>query len=103
MFGGIVAMLLNQATNRYHPVVFAMAPLPGGHTSEGGERYKTRGHHTTGFESRDEAVAFAEKEYVARIPGGRPALGGDILWDGQDTPAMSIFFGTVNGELRPLF
>lgn len=100
---GIVAMLLNQATNRYHPVVFVMAPLPGGHTSEGGERYKTHGHHTNGFDSREEAVAFAEKEYAGRMAGARTAFGGDIVWDGEGMPAMKIFFGTVNGELRPLF
>jgi len=99
----IVAMLQNQETKRYHPILFRMAPLPGGYESESGQRYKSSGHHTGGFEDRAEAITFAEKEYVPKLLGVRTAFGGDILWDGKDMPAMSIFFGTVNGELRPLF
>lgn len=97
----IVAMLHNQAQNTYHPIVFAMAPLPGDAQVEGAMRYRSRGHHTTGFSSREDAVAFATTEWIP-VLGADKALDGDIIWDGVDIPALTLFFGQQDSQLRPL-
>jgi hypothetical protein len=52
-------MLVNLATHRFHPIVFSFAPLPGGAELHGGGRYRSHGHHTEGFEMREQADAWA--------------------------------------------
>ena len=44
--------LLNTATNRYHPIIYRPAPLPGGSDLP---RYKSSGHHTDGCDTLAEA------------------------------------------------
>lgn len=99
----IIAMLHNQALNRFHPILFRPAPFPGGHQPGSAERYRSSGHHTEGFATRDEALQHTETDLVPKVPGARLALGGDIVWDGQDVPALNLIFGEVDGQLRPLF
>lgn len=45
-------------TDRYHPAYYRLAPFPGG-VDGGPVRYKSRGHHTTGFDTLAEAQASA--------------------------------------------
>jgi hypothetical protein len=84
----IVAMLVNEATGRFHPILFYESPLPG--NPENLVRHKSKGHHTAGFDTRDEAVAEARE--LAERQGARMALSQDLPWDGEDIPAMVAFF-----------
>jgi hypothetical protein len=99
----IIAMLHNQALNRFHPIVFRPAPFPGGHEPSAAERYRSASHHTEGFVCRNEARQCAESELAPQFLGARLALDGDIVWDGKDVPSLTLIFGTVDGQLRPLF
>jgi hypothetical protein len=95
----IMAMLHNTKDERWHPILFEERPLPG--NPENLVRHKSRGHHTTGFPTRDEAMAWARGE-ADRIEGLRFCLDKDFPWDGEDVPAMVIYFGEENGEIRPI-
>lgn len=95
----IVAMMFNQKLNRWHPVIFREAPLPGPETADKPVRHKSQGHHTTGFEKREDAVAEAQK-IAAQIVEKKmwadcklclePEQ--DVPWDGEDIPADVAFF-----------
>lgn len=84
-------VLINEATGRFHPISFRLAPLP----SSGGidayseaevQRYKSIGHHTVGFDTEDEAHAFiAEQDQMKEC-------GLVWKWDGTDIPAMLGWF-----------
>ncbi len=97
MFNPIVAMLHNTKLNRWHPITFQEAPLPGPPSTDKLIRHKSLGHHTEGFSTRDEAVIFA-KEHAVRIKevsvdgGAQTCLDEDIPWNGEDVPAISTFF-----------
>jgi len=61
----LVKMLHNTQTNRWHPIFYYDSPLPGGF-DEGSInnkalRYKSKGHHTTGFDNRPAAVDSANE------------------------------------------
>ena len=57
-----VGILVNLATGRFHPIVFRPAPLPGGASlADGTERYRSKGHHTNGFDTEEEAVAWVRQ------------------------------------------
>lgn len=75
----VVGMLRNVATNRFHPIVFRRAPLPGGADERlAAHRYKSQGHHTKGFDTLDEArahVAGLDTSYDKR----------DLVWDWDGT------------------
>lgn len=45
-----IAIAFDHAGARFHPIVFRDAPFP-----SGGDRYKSKGHHTEGFESMEDA------------------------------------------------
>jgi hypothetical protein len=81
----IAGMLINEATNRYHPIIFYPAPLPGGDMKVF-PRYKSKGHHTIGFDTLDEAQA-----YLKANPDWFDT-GLTWKWDGVEMPAMVIFF-----------
>ena len=98
----IVSMLHNQATNRYHPILFGYSPPPSGDLDSGARRYRSRGHHTAGFDTRDEALNGAE-ELAEKAAPAECATGGDIAWDGEGVPAMTLWFGKLDGVLQPLF
>lgn len=85
----VYAVLHNTKLNRWHPILFAESPLPGNPRNL--VRHKSRGHHTNGFESREEAIANA-KEGAAQIACTRFVLQADIPWDGEGIPAMTAYF-----------
>lgn len=82
----IVCMLHNMKLDRYHPIFFRMSPLPG--NPDKLIRYKSAGHHTDGFASREEAIASTEDE---RFKDFELDFGSDFEWDGEDIPALVIF------------
>lgn len=82
-------ILLNVATQRYHPILFRMAPMPGGADDAlAAQRFKSMGHHTDGFDDIDSAKAhISSKRQDGMIDTG-------LLWewDGVEVPAMVKFF-----------
>ena len=103
----IIAMLHNLQNNRYHTILFLEHPFPGRSLGEEPVRYKSKGHHTPGFESREEAVNHAREVVKGEVTPywGEPqfALSKDFPWDGSGVPAMVVFFAEVDGELTPAF
>lgn len=89
----IIAILHNQKTTKYHPIIFRHSPLPGGADIP---RYKSSGHHTNGFVFKEEAVrecfsmAVALTGYYSQQI--HTSVIKDIEWDGETTPAMSVLF-----------
>jgi hypothetical protein len=94
MFNAIVAMLINEATGRFHPILFYESPLPG--NPENLVRHKSKGHHTAGFDTRAEAEVAARE--LAERQQARLALSQDLPWDGEDIPAMVAFFIEGRGD-----
>jgi hypothetical protein len=99
----IIGMLHNVHNNRFHPILFLYNPLPGG---GGPDRHKSKGHHTEGFATREEAEAFVGTTMVKYAQNfGEPKLCLENLfpWDGEGTPAMVVFFGESDGKVVPMF
>ncbi|UPT99356.1 hypothetical protein J4G48_0015435 [Bradyrhizobium barranii subsp. apii] len=84
-------ILHNAATGRFHPIVFRLAPMPGGADSAlSAQRYKSKGHHTEGFATLDEAKAWIGTEPApgfTMVPTGE-----EWEWDGTDVPALVQFY-----------
>lgn len=97
----IVGMLHNQASGRFHPILFYYAPPPSGDLDSGARRYRSKGHHTAGLDTREAALVAAQA--LANQTGATQALEGDIEWDGEGVPAMTLWFGSQAGVLRPMF
>lgn len=81
------AILQNTATGRFHPIVFRRAPMPGNSDGDSEpKRYKSRGHHTEGFESSELAVAhIGERKWTD--------TGARCVWDGEGVPALIVWIG----------
>lgn len=79
-------LLHNTSTDRWHPMPFRWAPAPSEDTDAEVTRYKSIGHHTEGFVTKDEAVAHvqATEEFVL--------FGLEYEWDGTDIPATVQWF-----------
>jgi hypothetical protein len=79
------AILKNDDTGRYHPILFRPAPRPSDDVEEGKAcRHRSVGHHTDGFDTVEKA-----QEMV----GQRPDLfdtGLLLTWDGFETPACTL-------------
>jgi hypothetical protein len=61
---GLIQMLKNVATGKWHPIMYVEKPLPGSLDSDANNnivRFKSKGHHTSGFTTREEAVATLEE------------------------------------------
>lgn len=107
MLNPIIGMLHNTKDNRWHPIVFEEKPLPGDTPAV---RYKSKMHHTTGFKSRDAALENARTECFDAVRNNsfgddpRFCLEKDFEWDGNDIPAMVVFFvNGQDGKLVPAF
>ncbi len=90
----IYSILYNHATKRWHPILFYPAPLPGG-ARVGATRYKSKGHHTSGFDSRAEAIGWCKgsaPSWQAKL-----CVDNDIPWDGRGTPALVVWFSEADG------
>lgn len=90
----IVAMLHNEKTDRYHPILFRESPLPGPHYEGKLIRHKSVGHHTNGFDTREEALKHIEtsKDMKENCPYMKKCLDKDIPWDGEGLPLAVVFF-----------
>lgn len=104
MFNPIVAMLHNTKLNRWHPIVFLEAPLPGPPSDDKPVRHRSKGHHTTGFATRQEALDWIKNDLKMKDDVGpaKEALDKDFAWDGEDMPAMTVYFGEQDGKIVPL-
>ncbi len=72
-------MLVNTATNRFHPISFRPAPMPGPVTENSLPRYKSLGHHTDGFDTIEEANKWIdEQDAMCKIDYSFDWLGDDI-------------------------
>jgi len=92
----IGAMLHNTKLDRYHPIFFRPAPMPGNKDADmAAQRYRSHGHHTDGFETLEEATKYVEEACEKNGWRNSGALYG---WDGEDIPAITEFFGPVTEQ-----
>lgn len=79
------AILKNDATGRFHPILFRASPRPSDDWEPGRVcRHRSSGHHTDGFDTVDEAQGMISSE---------PALkdtGFVLEWDGVEIPATTL-------------
>ena len=105
-FNPIIANLHNTKTNRFHPIIFVESPLPGPPSDDKPVRHKSKGHHTQGFDSRDAALSECRNivDQIKEHAIGPPQLciEKDFPWDGEDIPAMTVFFGTTESGVVPM-
>lgn len=99
----VIAMLRDVNNNRWHPILFYEAPLPGGW---GPRRWKSKGHHTDGFDSRERALEECRGTLLSQVEQVACGvvsfcLDDDIPWDGEGVPAMVSFFN-IEGEVARL-
>lgn len=88
----IIAILKNEETQKFHPILYLYSPLPGGADVP---RYQSKGHHTNGFVFREEALS-----ECIRLAGKSTDHFGltclnvktDLSWDGAEIPADRRFF-----------
>ena len=86
----LIMMLLNTATKQFHPIFYFESPLAGTDTTL--IRFKSKGHRTNGFDSREDALESIKNEIVLRLKevGGYSIYQeteGNLIWDGEDIPA----------------
>ncbi len=89
----LIMMLINRKTNTYHPIFYMEHPFIADEANETIIRYRSKGHHTTGFATRQKALDSIEEQL--RIPlreQGYVILEEleekDLLeWDGENIPA----------------
>ena len=86
----IFGMLLNTKTHRWHPILFRPAPMPGDPEMKI-PRYKSKGHHTEGFETEDEALGYiltaCEQHGFENRTDEYQAL-----WNGEEVPLAMTYF-----------
>ena len=82
-----VGTIRNTRTGRLHVAYFTMRPFPGGRTTP--IRWQSRGHHTAGATTREEAAEQMEQLKTA-IKCDDPKDLGDLEWDGEGVPAMMV-------------
>jgi hypothetical protein len=63
MFGILlIGIIKNSVKNTFHPIMYVESPLPGPIESQPEiYRFKSKGHHTSGFATREEALAETQK------------------------------------------
>lgn len=83
----LIMLLFNTAANTWHPIFYFESPLP----SESVTRYKSKGHHTTGFATKEGALKDIELSLVSQIKSMGYTLTQEtesfIQWDGTGVPA----------------
>ena len=103
----IVGLIHNLKLDQWHPVYFRENPAPSSDGTELAQRYKSGGHQTTGFNTREEGLEAAEKLAVAiedqSIGPVSLALEKDFPWDGEDIPAMVVWFVVDGKTSTPIF
>ena len=99
----VIGMLHNHETDRYHPIIFHESPRPSG----GPMRHKSSGHHTTGFDTREEALVNIAEDLGKRLAGGySKCLEKDFHWDGLPSDAVHVIHFSEpdkDGNVIPMF
>lgn len=67
-------------TGRFHPCFFSEAPFPGSQQPHGFVRLRSRGHHTEGFATVEEATAYMREFCAENGFTFHPEV---MLWDGE--------------------
>lgn len=83
-------MLKNVKTNTFHPIYYMEHPFPRGMDEDNKLiRYRSKGHRTIGFESRQDALDSIETELVANLARYdiHKELENDLEWNGEGIPA----------------
>lgn len=101
LFNPIIALIHNTTADTWHPVVFAESPLPGPDGPHKPVRHKSKGHHTLGFSTREEAEKDAREVLAPKIAGVTLKLDVVFDWDGEGIPAMVAFFDHTNPPRTP--
>lgn len=82
-------MLFNTAEKTYHPIFYFESPF----LYSGGNdlvRFKSKGHRTTGFTNRQDALDSIQTELIDRLKETfaiYTELDGNLEWDGVGIPA----------------
>lgn len=89
----LIQILFNTKNNTYHPIYFLQSGFPGGADAKVNQnivRFKSKGHHTFGFNERQAALQSIHERLV---PGIKDAgynvtleVDQDSEWDGEGTP-----------------
>lgn len=97
MLYALIKMLYNTKLKRWHPIFYYDKDFPGGAEANKGDliRFKSKGHHTEGFEKREDAVEACNQlqnrikgiESWRRIITDYDKPENDLQWDGEDIPA----------------
>lgn len=82
----LAAMIHDSTHDKWHPVIFRDAPLPGPDRRGKPRRLKSVGHHTTGFPDRTEAETWL-KAMHEHLPYDNTLF----PWDGAGVPALVVF------------
>lgn len=102
-----LGIVRNTATGRWHPMFYRDSPFPGGFDSDLNRnvtRFKSGGHHTEGFATREKAEASIEDRRAKLASGGEPCAPGliaDWEWDGEDVP-VDVRLVSAGVALSPL-
>jgi hypothetical protein len=82
------SLIRNYVSGRWHPILFRPAPLPSGADIDSGcLRYRSKGHHTEGFATKDEAVAWIKdhSDTMTFLEGV------EFCWDGNGVPTVTTW------------
>ena len=85
-------MLRNTKEDKYHPIVFEESPLPGPPSDNKIVRHKSKMHHTSGFDTRQEALDSIDKMMETEPMKKHLDEDKDFDWDGEGVPALVKFF-----------
>ncbi len=103
----IVGLIHNLKINTWHPVYFRESPAPSSDGSDKAKRYKSGGHYTEGLPSREEGLEASKTLVEALKPHAigsvHLALEKDFPWDGEDVPAMVVWFSVDGETAQPMF
>lgn len=102
------ALLKNEASGRFHPIIFTYRPMPGPEKiGQKHFRFRSFGHHTAGFDTREEAVKHITEEIPAKDTSAKyiTKIDVDIPWSGEagDMPVAACFVTTVGGKEEVVF
>ena len=100
LFNPLAGMIHDTHTGRFHPVILKESPLPGPPSPDKPVRFRSHGHHTTGFGSRDDAIASIRDEMAPKLKNlrylavlGNPAK--DMIWD-SNTENLPIVAAVIS-------
>lgn len=106
----IITIEKNIVTGRFHPFVWRYAPAPSSELSEPIQRYKSKMHHTAGFDTEQEArESIPGLVNVVRAHYGEACLRtehvGQMTWQPGEVPAavrwMEVESPTRDDDPKP--